>query len=509
MKQAELQESNPEVLATAVLRHQQGTEAERRKSIEQLTSLATSPHRETAKAATRAIFASLIEPLADSFEAPAVTLYNRIFAQMAQLCRRLPVAGALDEELTRFGLPSEGDLVSRAEQLRYVRRLPHNPAAKRAVKRVVVLSRVTIGADAAITSLVLERVKREFPAADIALVGNAKAAEIFGGDRQFQFGEIHYQRAGTLTERLLNWLDVVASVRSYGAGLSDEEMVIVDPDSRLTQLGLLPLSHRSVFYPAAGAPAAKAQGNEAYLFFPSRELGGTSSHSLSELTSIWLNAVFGGEEKMMPRLALKDQDTEQASTIIQRLRNQDSRPLVSINFGVGENMNKRVSDTFETQLISRLLQEGVRVILDKGTGEEERQRADAAIAEAQQARSEGRRLKVLAIDEASLHTLLQKEVIEADILVWSGRLGLLAALISKSDLYIGYDSAGQHIAAALGIPCLDIFAGYSAPRMLDRWRPTGKAEVRIVAVDTLRGTVNDVAILEAALAHAHTMMGGQ
>jgi hypothetical protein len=37
-----------------------------------------------------------------------------------------------------------------------------------------------------------------------------------------------------------------------------------------------------------------------------------------------------------------------------------------------------------------------------------------------------------------------------DLAVWRGRIGLLAALIGQSDLYIGYDFAGQHIAAAMG-----------------------------------------------------------
>jgi len=49
-------------------------------------------------------------------------------------------------------------------------------------------------------------------------------------------------------------------------------------------------------------------------------------------------------------------------------------------------------------------------------------------------------------------------------------------------LYVGYDSAGQHVAAAAGIPLISIFAGFPVPRMFDRWRPITPA-AHIVRVD--------------------------
>ena len=75
---------------------------------------------------------------------------------------------------------------------------------------------------------------------------------------------------------------------------------------------------------------------------------------------------------------------------------------------------------------------------------------------------------------------------ELDVLVWNGRIGILGALIAESDVYLGYDSAGQHIAAALGVSCIDVFAGFSSPMMLNRWRPSGPAETQVIAVDTVQ-----------------------
>jgi hypothetical protein len=119
---------------------------------------------------------------------------------------------------------------------------------------------------------------------------------------------------------------------------------------------------------------------------------------------------------------------------------------------------------------------------------------------------EGRLVQAVEINEQSLMSAPSSGQLDAEILVWNGRIGMLAGLIGESDLYIGYDSAGQHIAAALGVKCIDVFAGFSSPRMLERWRPTGKAEARIVAVDTLSsgGSANDV--VSEVLRHATEML---
>jgi ADP-heptose:LPS heptosyltransferase len=57
---------------------------------------------------------------------------------------------------------------------------------------------------------------------------------------------------------------------------------------------------------------------------------------------------------------------------------------------------------------------------------------------------------------------------------WSGSFAGFASIIAGSQLYVGYDSAGQHVAAACGIPQIAIFAGFPCPRMFARWRPAGQ-----------------------------------
>jgi len=49
-----------------------------------------------------------------------------------------------------------------------------------------------------------------------------------------------------------------------------------------------------------------------------------------------------------------------------------------------------------------------------------------------------------------------------------------------SDVYVGYDSAGQHIAAALGVPTVSVFTAAAPERHAERWRPYGPAPVHVV-----------------------------
>jgi ADP-heptose:LPS heptosyltransferase len=476
-------EASAEQLVAAFLNEYRASGTYLRGHIARVAELASSEDAQVAEAATKAVFTSLVEPLADCFDPDSVALYNRAFAQIVQTCRRNPSAVLLDEKLERFGLQSEEHLIARSDSLRVVSKLAVQHDSARPVQRVIVLSRVTLGADVAITSVILERLKRTFPAADIVLAGGAKAAQLFGGDPKVSFKEIGYGRAGTTIARLLSWVDLIECVQELTHGLQPTEYLIVDPDTRLTQLGLLPIT--PAFEKPHCAPASAHHRVTAepewsdYLFFPSREYGSATSQSLGELTSAWLDQVLGETVATYPRVSPSDADLHAARWLVKRMK----RPIIAINFGVGENQRKRVGGDFEASLVAHLIREGATIILDKGAGKDEISRADAVIAHATQIEREGRPVRAVEVDEQhSLQAPVVKEP-DAELLVWNGRIGLLAALISESDLYIGYDSAGQHIAAALGVPCIDVFAGFSSSRMLDRWRPFGKAETRVLPID--------------------------
>ena len=81
--------------------------------------------------------------------------------------------------------------------------------------------------------------------------------------------------------------------------------------------------------------------------------------------------------------------------------------------------------------------------------------------------------------------LITASVISNGVIGMQTRIGEIAAIISKCDEYIGYDSACQHIAAALEIPCLTIFAGSNNMRFIRRWSAFSPNSCQIVHVDTL------------------------
>ena len=121
--------------------------------------------------------------------------------------------------------------------------------------------------------------------------------------------------------------------------------IVIDPDSRLTQLGLLPICPE-----------------EDYYFFESRSYGADGDDALSA--------------------------PAQSAGLRKRSASTDARAYIStgldaaefattVSFGVGENPSKRVADPFEEELLRRLPRP---ILIDKGAGGEEAERVERAVA---------------------------------------------------------------------------------------------------------------------------------
>jgi ADP-heptose:LPS heptosyltransferase len=80
--------------------------------------------------------------------------------------------------------------------------------------------------------------------------------------------------------------------------------------------------------------------------------------------------------------------------------------------------------------------------------------------------------------------------------MWDGSFAGFAAHIERSRLYVGYDSAGGHVAAACSIPLISIFTGFASERMYQRWRPTGPGPIHVVRPSgDVEGLVSQIARL--------------
>jgi len=178
-----------------------------------------------------------------------------------------------------------------------------------------------------------------------------------------------------------------------------------------------------------------------YHLFDSRAYGGMSDAPLGELAARWSNEVFGvaGTAFIAP---------------VQRV-DPGNIPLVAVSFGVGANPAKRLPDPFERQALELIAGTGARVWIDKGAGGEEADRVERALTCMPAGRTR----------------------------VWEGSFAGFASIISQAALYVGYDSAGQHVAAACGVPLITVFAGFPVERMFQRWRPWGPGQIDVIRAD--------------------------
>jgi hypothetical protein len=344
----------------------------------------------------RALFSIVVEKLADLFEPSLCRVYAGLFSQI--IARRIP------------GLHAE-HLAARYERVRRPRVFDRDPET---IQNIFVLSRVTLGADIAVTSTILDAAKQRFPGARIWFAGSKKSWELFAADPRLRHLAITYGRGSSIDDRLSIWPQLREAV-------SMPHSIVIDPDSRLTQLGLLPICPE-----------------EDYYLFESRAYGAQSDESLPALARRWVAEVFGVADAR-PYVAPGLDAAEFATTV---------------SLGVGENPSKRVSGPFEEEVLRRLPRP---ILIDKGAGGEEAERVERAVAK-----------------------------VEGDgIVMWDGSFAGFAAHIQRSRLYVGYDSAGGHAAAACGIPLISIFAGAVSERMFQRWRPTGAARIHVVRPEGL------------------------
>ena len=320
----------------------------------------------------KALLSVVVERLGDLFEPRLAETYGRLFAEVIR--RTCPELGPR------------------------IRTAAGKALAPDHATRVYVLSRVTLGADVAVTSVLLDAAKQKYAGAEIVFAGSRKSYELFEADPRVRHLPVPYARGGSLRERLL-----------ASAALWIDDGIVLDPDSRLTQLGLLSICRE-----------------KDYFHFPSRGYGGEGAARLPDLAAQWAREVLG-VEAARPYIAPLPVAAQPAG--------------ITVSLGVGENPEKRVDDGFEKALLRMLAGAGESVLVDKGGSSEEHARVERALL--------------------------------PGMLTHDGAFAPFASRIAAAKLFVGYDSAGGHVASACGVPVISIARGFASERMAARWRPLG------------------------------------
>jgi hypothetical protein len=253
----------------------------------------------------RALFATVVERLGDLFEPRLCDTYARLFSQV--IARVCPDLISRTRRALSYGLPDSA-------------------------QRVYVLSRITLGADVAVTSVLLDAAKRRYPSAEIVFVGPRKNYELFEADPRISHREVDYARGGSLRDRF-----------RASAALWFDDGLVLDPDSRLTQLGLI-----------------RVCPDDRYRFFESRSFGGSANERLPDLAARWADDP-AARPYVAPRPA-------------------GGPPFdVTVSLGVGENPAKRLDDDFEREFLRLLAVTGATILVDKGGSPAEHQRVERAL----------------------------------------------------------------------------------------------------------------------------------
>lgn len=401
-----------------------------------------------------ALFGGLVEPLNDAFTPAGRALYSWAFGRIVwRACARRP---ELAQALAAAGIGDAEALVARHARVRAATGpAPGDPA------RVVVLSRVTLGADILLTSVALQRLHRRWPQAELVLLGDGKLGGLLGGLPRVRVRPLAYGRRGPLGERLASWLALLAALREESPDL------VVAPDSRLDQLGLLPVT----------ADPAR------YWLWENLRPEGAPACSLAGRLDAWLAQRLGqpAEPPCLPQVALD----AGASAVAGRLRAAfGAEPLCAVKLDHGGNPAKALPRAAEVHLLTTLRERGWRILLDRGFGADELANSDALCA--------ALGWTPLDLDDSGkglgrpVDGLAAGALAEAPVIRFHGSIAGWAAAAAACRLAFSYDSVGHHLAAALGVPVVVAFTGHADDDFPIAWQPRGPARIAVVAIPTAR-----------------------
>lgn len=200
-----------------------------------LATRAFSRNRQEAAEASRALVSEVVEPLADRFSEEACEIHPAFMAEVVH-ARGSPISN----DLAGLGYPTPQHLVERYGKLRN----PEMDARlnNSEVELVVLLSRADLKGDIAVTGPILRGVASAFRGADIELLGPKGNCYLIGPPRRVERRVVSFTKASPLANQLRAWKRARAKVEESILGFQPDQCMVVDPDSWITQHGVLPIA---------------------------------------------------------------------------------------------------------------------------------------------------------------------------------------------------------------------------------------------------------------------------
>ena len=203
-----------------------------------------------------------------------------------------------------------------------------------------------------LVSTLIQHLRQRYPTATLQLIGAGKLHDLFGECPGLEFIPVTYARRGPLRERLHSWLAIQAAT-------TDADLVI-SPDSRLDQLGLLPLT---------SDPAAHRLWENT--------LADGTAQPLAVSLDQWCQQQLATDASYTPKLWPSAATLATASHLRQAT---SGTPLLAVKLDVGGNPAKALPTEFERDILRTAVNRGWRVILDRGFGDEELAASDRLLA---------------------------------------------------------------------------------------------------------------------------------
>ncbi len=420
-------------------------------AMERLVAAADATDPDRRRAGLAALFGGVVEPLGDGFAPAGRRLYARYFGHaLWQVCAADPELAAA---LRWFGIDDEAGLLARHTRLR-----ANDARVRDAPQRIAVLSRVTLGADILLTSVLLQRLHEAWPEAELVVLGDAKLAGLIGGLPRVRIEPVAYARRGGLSERVRTWLPLLAGLRRL------EPDLVVAPDSRLDQLGLLPTTH----------------AEEAYLLWETLEPEDGPPTGLADLLDAWCRRRLPCTvaQARLPRLAFDAATAADHARLVAAL----GPGRVAVKLDHGGNPAKALPVAGARHVLEHLRRSGRHILLDRGFGAEELAASDALLGDlgwaAVDLDDSGRGLGRPVAD------LIPGELASAPVVRFHGSIAGWAAALAACELAFSYDSVGHHLAAASEVPLVTAFTGHTHPVFPLAWRPRGRGPVTVVEIPT-------------------------